>query len=519
MPTEISPMEYRDIIKRLRLGQKIHAIHRETGRCRKFIRKVKNLAQQNDWLSGAQLPTESMINEAIKSQKKHKPHPLDKIKDKIEQWVEQNYTYVVITELVNRCGFNYNEITIRRYIKKNFPKGARVVCRRSFTPGEVAEVDFGFLGTMYDEHSERKRKVYLFSMRLAYSRYCYRELVFTQQAEVFFQCHIHAFEYLGGVPHKVVCDNLKAGVIKASLQEPLINKSYRLLAEHYGFLISAHQPYRPQHKGGVEKDVDYVKRNFYPLFIEDQKQKGYDVPLVSECRHQLEHWTKETDHKHRIKYTDTTPEELFSEEKSYLLTLPLSRWQIVKWYRPKVSDDWHVQIECAFYSVPYQYIGKRVSACVDSQQVVIYYDYKQIACHQKARYRWQRVDDINHAPVNYQQYLNTTTSGVKRWAATIGETTLKLVEIILSQKSIDGLRPARAICSLVKKYGLSRLNNACQRALDYKLYSYHSVKQILDKGLDLSAEGEKQDELFDLPPVSSTTKRYKYSRDGSYFVD
>jgi len=188
MPTEISPMEYRDIIKRLRLGQKIHAIHRETGRCRKFIRKVKNLAQQNDWLSGAQLPTESMINEAIKSQKKHKPHPLDKIKDKIEQWVEQNYTYVVITELVNRCGFNYNEITIRRYIKKNFPKGARVVCRRSFTPGEVAEVDFGFLGTMYDEHSERKRKVYLFSMRLAYSRYCYRELVFTQQAEVFFQC-------------------------------------------------------------------------------------------------------------------------------------------------------------------------------------------------------------------------------------------------------------------------------------------------------------------------------------------
>lgn len=56
-----------------------------------------------------------------------------------------------------------------------------------------------------------------------------------------------------------------------------------MLAEHYGFLISSNQPGKPEHKGGVEKDVDYVKRNFYPLFIEDQKEKGRTIhhfPIV-----------------------------------------------------------------------------------------------------------------------------------------------------------------------------------------------------------------------------------------------
>jgi len=78
--------------------------------------------------------------------------------------------------------------------------------------------------------------------------------------ETFFFCHIHAFEYFGGVPRKVTPDNLKAAIIRASFVDPLVNRSYRNLAENYGFMISPCVPYSPRHKGGVENDVKYVKR-------------------------------------------------------------------------------------------------------------------------------------------------------------------------------------------------------------------------------------------------------------------
>ena len=76
----------------------------------------------------------------------------------------------------------------------------------------------------------------------------YREVVFDQKQETFFACHMHAFEWFGGVPEKVTPDNLKAAIIVASFEDPLVNRAYRELALHYGFLISPCLPRRPEHK-------------------------------------------------------------------------------------------------------------------------------------------------------------------------------------------------------------------------------------------------------------------------------
>lgn len=89
--------------------------------------------------------------------------------------------------------------------------------------------------------------------------------------------------------------------------------------------------------------------------------------------------------KHQIKYTNATPEILFSEEKHLLLNLRLDRWDRISWYHPKVGDDWKVQIRKAFYSVPYQYIGKEVTAYLNSIEVVIFYNYEEIARHRRAK--------------------------------------------------------------------------------------------------------------------------------------
>lgn len=289
MAKRITSMEKREIIRRLRLGYGIREISRDTGFSRNTVRQIRDTAEKNNWIDGIELPSEDEITRIFIPAVI--PHPLDEIQEKIEGWCKAGYTYVVMTRLINELGYKYKEVTMRRYVKKKFRGKKHLVIRRYFAPGEAGEVDFGHLGNVYDEVQKKVKKLYLFSLRLNYSRKGYRETVFSQKAETFFNCHMHGFEYFGGVPQKVVCDNLKAAITKASLEEPEVNRSYRMMAEHYGFLINACGPGKPEHKGGVEKDIDYVKRNFWPVFVEKQKQLGREIPYYQDCVKALEEWT------------------------------------------------------------------------------------------------------------------------------------------------------------------------------------------------------------------------------------
>ena len=121
-------------------------------------------------------------------------------------------------------------------------------------PGEEGQVDFGYAGKMWDPLTSRARKAWLFVMTLGYSRHQFVRFVFDQKVEtwhplegVFLACHVRAFEFFSGVPKRIKLDNLRAAVVKASLYDPLIQRSYRECAAHYGFLISPCRVATPQH--------------------------------------------------------------------------------------------------------------------------------------------------------------------------------------------------------------------------------------------------------------------------------
>src|SRR3972149_7758019 len=126
---------------------------------------------------------------------------------------------------------------------------------RPTVAGGDMELDSGYLGIPYDSQTRRNRKTHIFSGRLRHSRLAHREPTFNQKQEAFFLGHIHAYEYFGGVADKTIPDNLKAAGIKATYEDPLINRVYHELAEHYGFLISPCPPYDPRKKGGVENHI------------------------------------------------------------------------------------------------------------------------------------------------------------------------------------------------------------------------------------------------------------------------
>jgi transposase len=479
--------ELRDVVRRLKLGHSIREIQRSTGVHRTIIRDMQSLAKAEHWLEfDAELPSEAQI-QLIRygpMDEKSLEHQLDQYRDDIEGWVKDQCSYVVIHTLI-RDQVPCSESTVRRYVKRTFPDVADAVMRRPTVAGEVMEVDFGYLGITYDANSGRNRRTYVFSARFRHSRRAWRECIFDQTQQTFFRCHIHAFEFFGGVPERVVPDNLKAAVVKASHEDPIVNRAYRAMAEHYGFLIDPCGPYRPEHKGGVESDIKYIKRNFWPIYRERQKQRGYETPQADTLQEALEQWSAEVADSRIIKGVGRSPREIFEiEEAEALRRLPATRWDPLSWAQPKVGADWRIQFEKGFYTVPYGYIGTQVLVYGDSTLVRIYNGLQEIALHQRVDRPWQIRAKSEHAPPYLDEYLSSSRNGLIQWAYRLSDPVGKVAEAIFADKAVDGTKPVRGLIRLADKYGVERLTAACRRALLYELTYYRSVKEILVKGLD-----------------------------------
>lgn len=478
-----------DVVFRLRAAQSVRAIQRDTGVHRAIIRQLRELAQSRGWLSqGVPPPDEEEVARVLaydRSSPREISHPLDAFRNDIERWIGEGNSYVVIHQLVSER-YMVSEPTVRRYIQRTFPATKRPTMIRPTTPGEIMEVDFGYLGISYDGKERRNRKTYVFSARLRHSRKAYRERVFREDQASFFAGHIHAFEYFGGVAQKVVPDNLKAAILAASFEDPLVNRAYHDLARHYGFLICPCQPYSPRQKGGVESDIKYVKRNFWPVFREAQRRVGREVVDGDELTTELTRWSAEVANRRIVHGIGRSPEELFeTEERSALTALPALRWDRLVCAQAKVQETWRVQFDKAFYSVPHRFIGKTVQILANSQVVRIFFDHEQIAMHHRAQRPWDYVCAAEHAPPNVAAFLATTDRAILARARIIAAPVGELVAEILARQGVDGLRPARALLALKSRYGGQRLADACRRALAYERAEYRCVKTILVNKLDL----------------------------------
>jgi transposase len=507
--------ELRDVIRRLKLGHGVRDIHRSTGIHRTIVRKLREVAEQRGWLAAdRELPSEQEIEQerrsAVKAVKdKLLFEQLAAHEEEFKRWHEENYTAVVMHDLIRkqvRCSLS----TINRYLKRRFPGPVQAVMRRDTVAGKVMEVDFGYLGITYDADSGRNRRTWVFSGRLRHSRRAWRERCFDQNQQTFFRCHIHAFESFGGVVDRVVPDNLKAAVVQASFQDPIVNRAYRALAEHYGFLIDPCPPYRANLKGGVESDIKYIKGNFWPLFRERQRQRGRQVPYAEELQEQLEQWSLEVADKRLVGGVGRSPEEMFAtEEAAALKPLPSGRWDPLSWAEPMVGPDWRVQFEKGFYSVPYGYIGQKVLVYGDSQRVRIYAGSREITLHGRVDRPWGKSIKEEHAPPHPQEWLSVDRGGLLSWAGRLGEPVGELAAAILADKAVDGMRPVRALIRLADSYSVERLAAACRRALLYETPSYRSVKEILHQHLDrlpLSQPAEPRGQIT-----------FRFQREQGYF--
>lgn len=479
-------VEKRDVVRRLRMGHTIRAINKALGMHRTIIRAVKALAEENGWLkSNVPLPQEEEIAKALKQSEvcnnSKAESLLDPIREKLSLWVNtERLSFVVIQRRLSEQGYTLSETTVRRYIQKHIQeKKHHYTMLREHEPGKVMDVDFGYLGKLFDEHEQRERKAYGFSVRLRFSRRAYREIVFSQKASVFFDCHVRAFQYFGGVTAEVVPDNLKAAVIQASYDDIYANKAYMRLAEFYGFVINPCKPYHPEHKGGVESDIKYITENFWKDFMSRQRELGVETPDLQTAQQALEQWSRALAHTRIVGGTGCSVAALWQEERQALAPLPSSTWHEISWHTAKVQETWRIQHNKAYYTVPYKYIGEIVKVMDDGCTIVVFHNETEIARHTKATQPWATVEQATHAPPAAEAILASTRERIIALAKTIGPATTIATTLLLDRKIVSGLRPARALLALRKTYGNKELEEACNFALVYDSIEYRTIKQVL----------------------------------------
>ena len=401
-------------------------------------------------------------------------------------WLERNIklieelstncdNYVRLVEVLQGRGFGGSYSSLLRYLEKNRSQSESPLMRIETKPGEIAQVDFGHIGKIYDEEAKEFVKAYVFVLVLAYSRDAYYEIVKSQNIETWCNCHVHAFEHFGGVPEVVIPDNLKSAIIKASFMDPVANRSYADLASHYSFQIDPCLPGTPEHKGKVESGVKYVKNNFIPC----REFKNF-----TDANEQLFRWNEQKARQRIHGTTRRQPKELFEKyEHEALRPLPHDRFEVPLWKEPKVCRDIHIQMDYAYYSVPYELRGERVWARKTASQIAIFHENKLVAVHFPAL-PGQRRTNPDHYPPDKYEYMKWDTDYCLAEASKIGDNTSHVIEKLLLHEPIRNLRGAQNILRLADRYEVKRLEEACACASFFGNYTYMGIKNILQKELD-----------------------------------
>jgi transposase len=226
-----------DIIRRLQLGESERRITRDMHIARKTVHKDSKIAKEQGYLEKPDAqPKESELMKALGPgvQAPKQASTVEPYREKIQECVKGGVEMTAIwLRLQENYGYKGGYSSIRRFVHRLEPTEPEAFVRVHSEPGEDMQVDFGSVGQLYDPVTKRMRTAYVFVATLGYSRHQYAELVFDQKVAIWIALHKRTFEYFGGVPQRVIPDNLKAAVLKVLVHDPILGEAYRQMALHY----------------------------------------------------------------------------------------------------------------------------------------------------------------------------------------------------------------------------------------------------------------------------------------------
>jgi transposase len=341
-----------------------------------------------------------------------------------------------------------------------------VFLRIETTPGEQAQCDWANCGTV--RIGRVLRKLSAFVMVLSYSRLLYVEFTLSQCLEDFLQCHINAFQFFGGVPKKILYDNLKAVVLARLGADIRFNPAFMEFAGVYGFEPVPCNVARGNEKGKVENGIYYLRVNFLPGRV-------LHWPNVNA---QAQTWLAETANVRKHRTTGERPASLWENEKPFLTSLPTRPFDATITRAVRSSHQALIRFEGNFYSVPHAYAYKTLILKATPTHVRIVSETTTVAIHPRSFDRGIVVENPQH----YEGILSTKRKHfglilTKRFRE-LGPLAHTFMEGLLRTES----RPAQhlqQILNLISTYGRQEVLAALEHAASCNVYGASYVKSIL----------------------------------------
>jgi transposase len=429
---------------------------------------------------------------------------LEGVHDRIEGWVNDDDLPVrKMAELLARSGTVVPERTLNRYIADKFAKPVASTVRvADGEPGAELQVDFGDLGLMTDEESDRRRRVRALVFTAAYSRHTFVWLTFSQNLVAVIAGFEAAWVFFGGVFKVVIPDNMATVVTKADALTPTLNQGFVEYAQSRGFVVDPARVRSPQDKPRVERTVAFVQGSFWA---------GEDFGCLAEAQVAAELWCRTRAGMRDHGTTHLRPIEVFeAQEAPVLLPAPTEVYDVPEYRDAKVHRDHHIQVGKALYSVPGDLIGATVKVTADSRLVKIYDRGQLVKTHGRLA-AGGRVTDPADLPSEKTDYAMRDIESQRRKAHRLGESIGAFVDTVL-----DGplpwtrMRHVYALFRAVDRFGEARLEAACERAVDAGCTNVKIVIGMVERALEADTSASEP------PPDNVIVGRF--ARDASHFA-
>jgi transposase len=383
----------------------------------------------------------------------------------------------ILFEQLQREGYEGGYDTLRRYVGRWQEEDGSAIIKAfvplEFDPGEAFQFDWSYEKIELDGVSV---EINIAHFRLCYSRKLFCVAYTLEKLEMVFDAHIRAFEFFGGVCRRGIYDNLKAVVTKILMgKDRLWNRRFQSLASHYLFEPVACTPAAGWEKGQVENQVDLVRSRFFVLRRRFASLEELNEWLERECRNYA------ISAKHP-EFKDKTVDQVFAEEKSKLLNLPVSPFDGYHEGIARVSLQLLVSFDRNRYSVDAMAVGKSVQVRAYADHVIIVLNDTVVATHKRCFGRDKVVYDPWHYLAVLERKPGALRNGTpfKRW-----ELPDAISEIRTALEGrLGGDREFVNILSVVSRYGLESVAIACSQALSDKTLSSDIILSILSRTHD-----------------------------------
>jgi transposase len=395
---------------------------------------------------------------------------LDAYRQEIVRLLQSHpFTSQQILHRIKENGYTGGYSILKELVRTIRPPRQEAFLTLAFAPGECAQVDWGYAGKVPVGNTTRRLSFFL--MVLCYSRRLYLEFTLTERLEQFLACHSNAFHYFGGVPEKVMVDNLKSAVLSHPSGQPAeYHPRFLDFAGHYGFEVKACNVCKPNEKGRVENAVGYVKKSFL---------SGLELNGLSSIQTAGRIWMEEVANLRIHATTRRVPSEMFKEEK----LRPLPTAGVYDAGVPKdtvATAQFRVAFDGNRYSVPAEYAAHRVNLRAYADRLAIYHDGKLIAEHLRSYQRGQDVFNPDHEKELllqrrrgrdqriYQRFLQLTPQADEYYRH-------------LAEHRMNPRHHVGRIVALSEIYGADKVAGAIRDATEFGAYSSEYIANILEQ--------------------------------------